>query len=370
MPKLPRWLTHKKTEYERALDPKSLAPSSMIKEVKAAALILGIFFGGIVAVLVAGKYYMWDSDTFIFAMVMATAIDFAALAGYAGLDYLNAVRIPLFDCEFGYRGSLRVRHELYIDKQNVRKLLTTEDKIQDRDTLLSNIDKFVADTKAKEKLKTIFSKEFKSPMNLSYFYFPNIPVEGWDKDKETRPIFTTMMLFHPKPVDEQFIFAQGHDNWYGNLYINHPHAESLNVKVVTWTLDPFTSQPMPICLLKHSSINYDDNKEEESDVKIVEALSTMVVKQHSIIEAFRRDNTQKEVLLEAKFHDDVNNISYGHEIADVDMNYFQGIMKKVTHGLWGRLGNLGKILVSIVLIAAVVIVVWLVLSWLGFAHMP
>lgn len=370
MPKLPKWIKHRKTEYERSLEPGGLAGGSMIKEVRAAVFILSVFFGGIIFVAAAAKFYMWEGDTVITYMVLAVVVDLVALAGYAAYDYFLAVKTPLFRTEFGYRGSLRAVYDLFIERHNIRKLITTEDKVQDIATLHERVDKFILDEKAKKELKDLFKKDMKLPFNLTYFYHPKQPIEGWNRDTQTRPIHTSFFLLHPKPTEEQFVFGQINDVWHGNLFISHPHGESMNLKVVTWSIDPFTSQPVPWCILKHSSINYDNNLEESTDIKTLEAMSVMVINQHAILRGYQRDNSEKEVLLTSKFHQDIDTVDYGHKIAETDMNLFKGIMKAVTSGFWNRLGGLGKALVTIALIAAGVFIVWLVLSWLGYARLP
>jgi hypothetical protein len=369
---LKKTFKRKKTEYERSLEPKSLAPSSITKEFKFTAFFAVFILGGLGVLFYMAQTFVMSETEFVFLAVMVFMILIAGLAGISAYWYLSAVKTPLFDREFGFSGGLRVRHEIYIEKQNVRQLITKDDKIQDRDGLIERLTKFIPDPKELEAVKNCLPDDTHDfPANLTYFYHPNIPIEGWDKQRHTRPIFKSHAVFHSLPEPEQFIFAQGHDNWYGSIYFNHPLSESDNVKVIAWILDPFTGDPMPLCILVHSSVVYDEEEEPAKiDVKLVEALSTVLVKQHSIIEAFRRDNNEKEMLLAQKFHDDVNTIDYGHNIAETDINFFKGVMKFVSKGFWSKLGNIGKVIVTITIVAGLVLIVWLVLSWLGYARLP
>lgn len=154
----------------------------------------------------------------------------------------------------------------------------------------------------------------------------------------------------------------------GAIIFNHVHAESDNVKVIGWGRDPFTNLPMPICVLKYSSIQYKkDNGDVQEDVKVLEGFRMLNAHQHGVIDSQRKALDHLKALLKSKFDNVGDILSLAREIADVDIELFSKILKPRKTG---RLAQLGKALMYVAMIGGIVLIVWIIAFYLFGVWMP
>jgi hypothetical protein len=358
-------LRKKKSEFEKAVEPKSLNPNPMVKESQLALIIALPFLAGVIGIYIAAKNYMIQPEEFGLLVAVVFIIWFAGLIGFYSYSMGEAVKHILFDREFGFTERLHPRCEIYCMPEDIRLLISPNDKIKNFDGLKKRIESMGFEGQVQEKIINMLGN-----CNFAkyvYYFRHKHTFEGWNGTEHTRPQFRSHIVFTDKPFDEQFGFAAGQENWWGPIIFNHPSAESDNVKVLWWSLDPFTSEPMPWCLLIHSSLRYarQEKQEEEGDFKVTDAAMLIIAKYHAISETLRKKVTNKGALLEAKFAGHENIVKLAHDGAKADIQLFQIAMKDISRG-WLKSGWF-KAVVTIFSIAAIVFLICYILGWIDIS---
>lgn len=358
--RIKKWLRSRKKQ--GAIEPSSLTPHPMVQEGKLGAVIAVPLLAGLMAILYIGKTYYVTEQEFMFLTGGLLALWVCFLLMVYSWAKSSATEYFLFDREFLFTERLHPRYEVYSKPHQILKMLGPEDKIEKPETLKERLETYGFPKQVTKQIK----KMMKSKFTKQLYYFRHKDVfEGWDAEKNQRPFFQSHMVFMDKKFDEQFVFGQGQENWYGPIMYNHPHSESDIVKVMGWGLDPFTNQPMPICQLYHSSKVFLEGKPEtpKQEMKLIDALFQVVASQHGIIESQRTKEGHLLKLLSSRLHDVKDVIKFGNQIARIDIKLWERIKKARSVGLWSK--TWFKALVSIASIIGVVMVVALVLNFLG-----
>jgi len=364
--KLPKALKRTKNEYEKALEPQVLNSNPMAQESKLVIvpiLPLLVILGGI----------LWYGRS-----MAESPEDFGLVAtlGFSGwLMYLVAIyawskskgaEYKLFDREFGFSKRLHPRCEIYCKPEDIRCLLTPKDKVANPKGLDAEIDKLGFDEKT---TKAIKKRIVENPAENHLYYFRHKdPFDGFDVGDHTIKTFRSHAVFMDKPFDQQFCFASGQENWYGPVMYNHPSAESDNVKVLFWTLDPFSNEPMPICQLIHSSNRYGREQEQTSLTKEfseLEAQSRVIAHLFGLNESLRRQVNATTELKDANLGIHKSIVQLAHEGSKADIDYFLNAMRDIPRG-WLR-STWAKAILTIITIGAIVFLIAYVLHWIDLS---
>lgn len=356
--RMQKWLRNRKKQ--GAIEPSSLTPHPMVQEGKLGLVIAIPLLVGLFAILYIGKTYYITEMEFSLMLGALLGLWICFLLTVYAWAKASATEYFLFDREFGFTERLHPRYEVYSKPHQILKMLGPEDKIEKPNVLEKRLDDFKLPKEIKGKIKEMITKGKAFKKYLYYFRHKDV-FEGWDAEKNERPYFQSHLVFMDKKFDEQFVFGQGQENWYGPIMYNHPHAESDSIKVLGWALDPFSNEPMPVCILLHSSKTYmkkNPNPKSKSDFKLHDALFMIIASQHGIIDSQRKKESHLTVLKDSKLHDVKNIIKYGHDIADADRKLEEEIMKPVSRKILGSMWF--KVLVSIVSIIAIVLIIGIV----------
>jgi hypothetical protein len=364
--KLPKALKRTKNEYEKALEPQVLNSNPMTQEGKLVIvpiLPLLIILGGI----------LWYGRN-----MAETPEDFGMVAtlGFTGwLMYLVAIyawskskgaEYKLFDREFGFSKRLHPRCEIYCKPEDIRCLLTPKDRVENPKGLDGEIEKLGFDEKTSEAIKKHIAEK---PAEKHFYYFRHKdPFEGFDVADHTIKTFRSHAVFIEKPYDEQFCFASGQENWYGPVMYNHPSAESDNVKVLFWTLDPFTNEPMPVCQLIHSSNDYERKQEQSSlskEFSEIEAQSRVIAHLFGLNESLRKEVNAIRELKDANLGIHKGIVGLSREGINAYVAYWTLAMKATSRG-WLH-STWAKAILTIVTIGAIVFLIAYVLHWIDLS---
>jgi hypothetical protein len=353
----------KRSIYEKIPEPESLNANPLFKETQLAVLIAAPLLAFLFGIMIYAKNFLMTQEEFATFTLTGLVCWMMMLAGIYAYQIMRAAKYRLFDREFGYTERLHPRDEIYCKPEDIRLLIGPEDKIEDFEQLEKKITDlgFAADVK-----KNIIHKlkENKDPKKYLYYFRHKDVFEGWNAEQHVMPTFQSHAVFTDKPFSEQFEFAAGQENWFGPILYNHPSAESDNVRVIAWALDPFTSEPMPIGVLIHSSRRYRHNHEDLDDqqFELLEAQQMLITHLHGLNENYRKETANLTTLRDAKLHDVKDISKHGHKIAEVDQRLFGDIMEPVSrkwlHSTWF------KAAVSIVSIIAIVVIIAYVLHWI------
>lgn len=350
-----------KTIQEKSSEPFSLSPNPMLQQGKLGFIIAFPLLACLAILLYVAQTYYITQEEFLLYSVLGLVGWLCFLATFYSVSISRANQYMLFDREFGFTERLHPRFEIYCKPEDVRELMKPEDKLEKWEVFEERLKEFGIDQNLVTKIKKFFNEDFNKHL---YYFRHKDSFEGWDSDKHQLNIFNSHMVFCDEPFDKQFCFGAGQENWYGAMLFNHPHAESDNVKVITWALDPFTNNALPICVLVHGSVVYKTNKKvSDEDIELTEAQGIIIARQHGMIESLRRLVSHLTVLKDEKIHDVKNIISFGHDIAKVDSELGEEIMRPLKgKGLWAK--GWFKAVVSIFTIVGIVCVVYIVLTWL------
>jgi hypothetical protein len=363
-------LRRRKDVEEQALEPVSLSPNPMVKEGQLAGVIALPFLIFLIAVLAIAKTYYISQEEFALMMGAGFAGWLCLLVGVYFVSVNNAIKHILFDREFGFTERLHPRFEVYCRPEDVRQLIAPDHKMKNLEDLKERLQTF-----GLESIADKFKQDMAFPKYLYYFKHRHA-YEGWDADKHEVTAFQTHVVFMDKPFDQQFVFGAGQENWWGPIIYNHTHAESDNVKVLGWGLDPFTNRPMPICNLIHSTLAYKPKQEQAEQetvemqgkqVNVLDAFKMLTAHQHGLIDSQRGKIEALTSLIKSKFEKIGDILKFARDIADVDIELFSLILKSRKTG---RLQQIAKALMYVALIGGIVLVVWLSFHYIFGVWMP
>lgn len=361
-----KWLRRKKTEHEKAIEPFSLSPNPMVQETKLALVVALPLLIGLMAIMYIARTFYITQAEFGFIMAGLIGLWFCFIIIVYAWAISQASTYILFDREFGFTERLHPRLEIYCKPEDIRGLLNPDDKLEKPENLKKRLETIGFEKKLIEKIMKVVKNDEGKISKYLYYFRQKEAYQGWDAERHLIPIFKSHMLFTDQPFDKQFIFGAGQENWFGPILYNHTHAESDNVKVMEWALDPFTNEPMPICKLIHSSVRYKENPQKEGqDIELQNALSFLITHQHGIIESQRFKIKHLGVLKESKFHDVDDIIEFGQDIAKADRRLEEQVMHPVSRKLWSKAWF--KVLVTVVSIVAIVFIVGIVLEWIDLS---
>jgi len=351
----------KKAPEEKALEPFSLAPNPMVKEGQLAAVVAVPLLAFLVIILYVAKTFYITVEEFALLTGVGFGLWICMIIVVYTVSVQSAIKHFLFDREFGFTERLHPRFEIYCKPEDIRCLIGKKDKIENIDMLKERLKEF-----GLEKIADKFNDEEKFPKYLYYFKHKHV-YEGWDKEKHEVLPFKTHVVFLDKPFDEQFVFGAGQENWWGPILFNHTHAESDNVKVLSWGLDPFTNEPMPVCVLKYSSIYYSDGEKAPEDIETLDAFRMLIAHQHGLIDSQRKKIETLAALVKAKFTEAWDLLKFAEEKADIDIALAWMILKERRKS---RLAQIGKILMYAIMIGGIVLIVWILAYYMFGVWMP
>jgi len=359
-------LKRKKSMYEKQLDPETLNTNPMVKEGQLGAVIALPLLGFLFGIIFYAKNYAITQEEFTLFSVVGLVVWMVGLIGYYGYALGQAAHFKLFDREFGYSERLHPRCEIYCKPEDIRLLIKPEDKIQDFADLKLKIEQLGFDKGTTEAVCKQLEDMGTQPAKYLYYFQHKDSFEGWNAQEHVIPRFKSHTVFTNEVFDKQFGFSAGQENWYGPILYNHPSAESDNVKVLCWTLDPFTHDPMPICYLIHCSKRYVLPEQKDTEYKQVDAQGRVIAMLYGLNQSLRRQNEHVTELKDANFAGQKNIVDLAHDAAKADIDLYQIAMKAMPRG-WMRSGVF-KGLVTIVSIIAVAFIIVYVLNWLGYVH--
>jgi len=353
-------LLRKKSPYEKGIEPPSLNPNPMAQEGKLALMIALPLLGGLMAILYIGKNYYITEQEFTMLIGGLLGIWICFLVMIYGYAKSSASEYILLDTEFGFSERRHPRWEIYCKPEDIRLLIGPNDKIKDFKSLKEKISSLDIADNLRDKIIQELKAHNKNGFSKYLYYFRHKDTfEGWNKQNNTILAFKSHVIFIDKEFDKQFCFSAGQENWFGPIVYNHTHAESINVKVLFWGLDPFTNEPMPWCILKHGSNVYRQKKEKNpEEFKLVDACVHMIANLHGINETLRKEVKNVTEMKDANFAGNESIVKLAHAGSKTDIQLFLIAMKEVSRG-WLRSGWF-KALVSIVAISAIVLIVGIV----------
>lgn len=360
-----RWKLRRKSAYSLSKEPFTLSPDPMAKEGQLAAVIAVPLLGFLGALIyVAKTYYITQEDFALFAL-SGLALWICSLVGMFAMAISRANKYMLFDREFGFTERLHPRLEIYALPEDIRELWKPDDKLQKPEQYKQRMKELgFDDTMIKQML------DVKLDQRYMYYFRHKDGFLGWDATKQEVPLFHSHVVFTKKPFDTQFVFGAGQENWYMMVLYNHPHAESDNVKVIGWASDPVTSEPMPLTILIHSSLNYkteETAEEEKESFTILEAFGMLNAKLHGILESLRKKNEHLTVLKDSKLHDVDDIVSFGHDVGKADRKLEEAVMRPMSRG-WLH-SNWVKAIIAITTVSAIVLIVAIVLHWVDIGNL-
>ncbi|MDH5481596.1 MAG: hypothetical protein OEY22_01760 [Candidatus Bathyarchaeota archaeon] len=359
--RITEWFKKRKTEHQRALEPFSLSPNPILLEGKIAGLIAVPFLVFISVLLYVATTYYLTQEEFAIMSILGLVIWICMLIMIFAFCMQEAAKRMLFDREFGYTERLHPRCEIYCKPEDIRELINPEDTINNIEDLEARMQQLGLQKDLIPKIKEGLAKQHKQYL---YYFKHKDAFFGWDAEKHEVPMFKSHLVFQLDPFDRQYVFGAGQENWYGPIFYNHSHAESDNVKVIGWALDFFTNEPMPVCVLIHSSISY-KRKRETENINLTEAQQMLIAHQHGMIDSFRQKVGHLTVLKDSKFHDVKNIITFGKDIAKADRELESEIMKPVSRNLFAK--GWVKALITIVTIGAIVFLIAYFMHWIDLS---
>ncbi len=371
------WLKRNKSDYERGLDQTQLAQSGFWKYARYIGVGIGIFAVFIVIVLGLGMSGWMTRDDWLTVLFGGSGLIVVGLVGSVIYRSFVFAKTPVYHIEFGFEPNIRVSEDLAIDKQNT-KTLETELKNHEeyferlRQYFQGNVDKDGKAVSEKERLKIEeLMRNKDSKWKMTYFSHPDQLLKGWDKQTSSVHIFGAFILFHPLPVNEQFIHTQGQDNWdkTKTVMMNHPQEERLNVKPFIWVPDPFADNLIPMCVLKHSTLDYKpdpfDEGQIEETIKLFQAMASFQAFQHGQINGLKKENMDKDEALKGEQKTKEEYL----KLIDKGMSNRFAFIKRgmeLPKTGWLRV-NLGKTLLIVgIIIAASVLIYAIMNGWITF----
>lgn len=375
----------KKQKYVSVEEPKSLSPDPMTMEAKQAAVLVAPLIIGLAAFLWILKYVAMTQEEFLLVGSVSMVTWVVYMVGIFAYFRGRAVEYKLHDREFGFTPRLRPRFEVYCLPQDIRCLIDpTKDNVQNEAQLVKRLDSIGFKPETSKELAEMIKPErieesepitpelskklaeiMKGPYKFYMYYFAHKDsFPGWNAQTHTTPTFKSHVVLMPHDYDKQFIFGSGQENWFGPIMYNHPAAESDNVKVLFWTLDPFTNEDMPVCALVHCSRLYDVPTPKMEDPTMQDAVISLIAVQHGTIEEYRKGLIHIKHLLDAKFHGDIDTIKYGQDVAKYIIKLWKETMKDVPSGIWSRLAGWQKVVTLLVIVVGVCVLGYLMLNWL------
>jgi hypothetical protein len=355
------WLKNRKSPHERAKEPFSLSPNPILQESKLAAVIAIPFLVFISVLLYIATTYYITQEEFAIMSTFGLVLWICMLIMIFAYCKSQASEYILFDREFGWTPRLHPRCEIYCKPEDIRQLISPEDKLEKPEDFEARLKTFGLDEKTTKLILKAFNNNFSKYL---YYFRHKDYFMGWDPQKHEVPLFKSHLVFQDYKFEDQYTFGAGQENWYGPILYNHSHAESDNVKGLGWALDPFTNEPMPICLLIHSSTTY-KNTQQSKDLNLEEAQQMIMAQQHGMIDSLHQTVQHLTVLKDSKFHDVKNIIDFGKDIAKADRSLEEEIMKPVSRNIWGK--GWFKALMSVITIAAIVFLIAYVLHWIDLS---
>lgn len=361
-------LKRKQSAYEKQLTPKSLNADPMIKEGQLGAVIALPLLAFLFGIIFYAKNYAISQEEFSLFSIVGLIVWMVGLVGYYGYCKGQAAEHKLFDREFGFDERLHPRREVYCRPEDIRLILQPKDTVKNIEDLKTEIESLGFDVKMNEALFKALGDMEHQPAKYLYYFKHKDSFEGWNVQEHTRLNYRSHLVFTDEIFDDQFVFAAGQENWWGPILYNHPSGESDNVKVLGWTLDPFTNDPMPITHLIHSSKRYmmPERKEEEGEYKELDAKNRVIAMLHGIIRALRKENEQVNELKDTNFAGQRKLADLADDASDVNIRLWLIGMKAVSPGLLRN--KIFQGLVTIVSIIAVVFIIIYVLNWLQYIH--
>jgi len=362
MSRLDRLLRRSNNIYRQIPKPESLNANPMMKEGQLGAVVAAPLLALLFGIILYARYFAMTQEDFAIVSIVGMALWVVSLVGMYAYSIMQAVKYRLFDREFGYDSRLHPRCEIYCKPEDIRVILDKKDTVEKSEKVEQQLYALGFEKELVEQVK----KGLKDTTPLHIYYFRHKDAfEGWDNEHGVIKQFKSHIALTGKSFTEQFEFSAGQENWYGPILYNHPSAESDNLKVLGWALDPFTSDPMPIGIIIHSTRRYNQEVTEEKQVGLIEAQSRLITFQHGMIENSRKELGNLQSMQDAKIHD-VNDISkHGRQIAQVDHKLWKDIMKETSRGLLK--GTWSKVLVTVAIIAAVVFLTCYLLGWINLS---
>jgi len=360
MPKLDRF---RRKEKQVLADTVKLAPSAMEQTGKGVALLLApmLVIFGVVLYMMQQKF-----SPFLIQLSFIVGV-FVIWPCFIGLFYVSrktaVIQKRHFHREHGFTPRIHPRYELLCEPQDIVAWINKDEKCKSKEEIQEHLKNLgVTDIKELEEFMKLF--EDKTGKYCTFFRWKT-PQDGFDIGRNEFFKFRSEVVFHDKPTSEQWNFSLGQDNWMDGIPYNHPASESDNVKVLFVSFDPVTHEPMPVCTLLHSSLDYtEENTEKKEEMKVVEVLTNLISKHEGIIKEHQQNNQRTLTLLKEKFHDVKDIRKWAREIAHMEEGMWYEALKDVGPGWWGRLGFSGKI-ATIILVGMILIFIAWLLQYIG-----
>ena len=335
----------------------------MVQETKLGLVIALPLVSFLIGMLFVSKTLMLTQEDFMLFAIVGLVLWVVGLIGMYGYLTMQAVKYRLFDREFGYDSRLHPRCEIYCKPEDIRVILDNKTKIEN----LDKIEEALTNLGFEDELTQVIKKGLEENPKTCLLYFRHKDTfEGWDNQHGVVKQFSSHMILTEKSFTEQFEFSAGQENWYGPILYNHPSAESDNMKVLGWSLDPFTSAPMPIGFLVHWSRKYNQIQKEQKEIDLVEAQQRLITYEHGLIENYRKETANLQSLQDAKLHDVTDISKHGHKIAEADFRLEDDILEPPRKRLWDK--GWFKVLLTIATLAAIVIIIGQVLGWIDLTR--